>query len=795
MRFDLLTAFRQLTRAPGTAAAAVLTLAIGIGATSAVFSFVTGVLSAASPAPDMERLVALWSHNRSESETKGLVSPADFLDWTARAQSFAAIAAMQGASFNLSGAGTPLRVAANLITPSYLAVFRWHPVLGRPFTDEDVRPGASRVVLVSHAFWRDMLASRPDIVGALVRLDGEPATVIGVLPHIPMVSGIFVPLTLGERRQERSARTLFVWGRLQDGITLEQARAEMRRVGEDLEREFPDTNRGWTVNTQPLQEEFVGPQARLVFALLAGTVATVLLIGCVNIANLLLARGAARRGEIAVRLALGAGGWRVVRQLLVECAVLSVLGAVLSLAVSRWTIQVLLTLGPVDSPWLANGGVNARALLVTAAASLAATVIAGLAPALAARRANLVSGLHATGRSGGHATRRATRLLVGAQVALAVTLLVVAGLATRTLVALEQLEPGFDMDNVLTAAVTLPDAMSPDAAARWIEEAVARAQRLPGVTSAGAISRLPFAGGRWNPNRGLEIEGQHVADDVGRWAVDYVITPGLIESLRLRLIDGRAFTSADGPHAPPVAIVNQAMVRRFWPAGSPIGARLRQGGIAAGPWRTVVGVVADIRNDDADQPPLPYLYLPLSQQPARSMVLTLRTAGDPAALAEPLRRALAAFDADQALYDVRTMRDVWLADLQGSRTLIQLMGALALIALGLAGLGVWGVAAQSVGQRTREIGVRIALGASAVQVGSLIARQGLVPIAAGLIVGLAGGLALGRVMRSILFQVAPTDPVTLVTTLSVLAVVGIAATLGPAVRAARLDPVVALRTE
>jgi len=796
MRLDILTAIRQLRRAPGTALAALLTLAIGIGATTAVFAFVSGVLEAGSPAPHMERFAGLWSHNRAESETKGLVSPADYLEWSARAASFDRFAAWRSQSFNVSGVGTPVRASAQLVTPSYFEFFGWIPTLGRGFLPSDGSPGAPRVVVLSYTYWQNSFGARPDAIGHVISLDGERATIVGVLPRMPAAGGIFVPLILDDARDDRSARTLFVMGHLRGGVTLDAARAEMDAIGQALEREFPASDRGWAVNTRPLQEEFIGPQARLVFRLLIAVVFTVLLIGCVNIANLLLARGAARRGEIAVRLALGAGGWRMVRQLFVECAVLSVLGGALSLAVSRWTLDFLLTLGSVDSPWVANHGLNPRGLLLTGSVALLATVAAGLAPALAARRENLVTGLHASGRSGGGGTRRTTRLLVAGQVALAVVLLVVAGLFTRTLIAVDSLEPGVDLTNVLTAAVTRPEAATPDQAARWFEQALLRARELPGVLSAGATSRLPFAGSRFNPNRGLEIENQPVlGSGEGRWAVDYVITPGLLETLRVRVVHGRAFTDADGEGAPRVAIVNQAMVRRFWPSGTPLGARVRQSDDPAGQWRTIVGVVADIRNDDADQPALPYLYVPLAQQPRRTMTITLRTGGDAAALADPLRRAIASLDPDQPLYDVKTLLAVWQEDLQGSRMLIRIMSTLAAIALGLAGLGVWGVAAQAVGQRTREIGVRVALGSSGAQVARLIARQALMPIAGGLAVGVAGGLAAGRLVRSILFQVTPADPITLVATLAALAAVGAIATLGPALRAARLDPLVALRTE
>jgi putative ABC transport system permease protein len=795
MFLDLTLAIRQLWRAPAVSLAAIITLAVGIGATAAVFSFVTALMSAASPAPDMDRLVAVWSHNRAESETKGLVSPGDFLAWSTRAQSFETVAAMRGRSFNVSGAGTPVRVSANEITPGYLDIFGWRPILGRAFFTSDAQPGAAPVVMLSNTVWRNMFASRADVIGQTVRLDGNPATIVGVLPHLPAVNDMFVPLVLADDFDERSARTLFVWARLKPHVSLEQARREMENIGAQLENEFAATNRGWSVNTQPLQDEFIGPQARLVFALLTGTVLVVLIIGCVNIANLLLARGVARRGEMALRLALGSGGWRVVRQLLIECGVLALCGALLSIAMSGWTLAVLVTLGPLDSPWIANGGLNPRMFTLTLVVSVAATFLAGLGPALAARRTNLTSGLHASGRSTVGTRDRWTRTLVAGQVALAVMLLVVAGLATRTLTALERLEPGFDIANLLTATVSLPDAMPPDQAARWVDQAIARARQLPGVLSAGAISRLPFAGGRWNPNHGIEIDGQHTAGAESAWAVDYVITPNALEALGVRIIEGRALSDADGAGAPRVAVVNQAMARRFWAGRSPLGARLRNRSDVPGQWRTVVGVVADIRNDDADQPPLPYLYMPLAQRPVRTMSIVMRTATDPGALAAPLRRTIADFDSDQALYDIRSMHEIWEQDLAGSRTLIRVITALALIALGLAGLGVWGVAAQSVGQRRREIGVRVALGANAMQVGRLIAWQGLVPIACGLVVGLGAGLMMGRVMRSILFQVSPNDPLTLLVTAGSLALVGAIATLAPALRAARLDPLLALRAD
>jgi predicted permease len=396
-----------------------VTLAVGIGASTAVLSFVTAVMSASSPAPDMHRLVALWAHNRTEAETKSLVSPGEFFEWSRRARSFELLAASRRASFNVSGAGTPVRATAQLVTPGYFDVFRWSPAQGRGFTHADSQAGAPRVIVLSHAYWQNRLAGRPDVLGHTLKLDGEPATIIGVLPHLPGEMGLYLPLSLEQQRDDRSTRSLFVFARLTPAATPESARREMEDIGAALAREFPATHRGWTVNTRPLQEEFIGPQARVVFGLLVGIVSAVLVIGCVNIANLLLARSVARRGEMAVRLALGAGGWRVTRQLLVECGLLAAIGAAASLAISRWTLRVLTTLGAVDSPWLAADGLNIRVLLLTGAVAVVATVIAGMAPALNAWRANLVDGLRGSARSNVSSGQRTTRALVAAQVALA----------------------------------------------------------------------------------------------------------------------------------------------------------------------------------------------------------------------------------------------------------------------------------------------------------------------------------------------------------------------------------------
>lgn len=795
---DIKSGVRQFGRAPGVTLAAVFTLAVGIGATTTVFSFVAAVMSLASPAADMDRLVGVWTHNRGEAETKNLVPPADVLDWRARATAFEAVAAWRRSGFSLSSAGTStVRVNAMEVLPEYFDVFRWRPALGRRFTAEDARPGAPRVLVLSHTFWRDQFAEDPGVVGRTVRLDGEPATIVGVLPPTVNASSVLVPLAIDDRADDRASRTLFVFARLRPGVSIEHARDQMSAIGAALEAEHPATHRGWTVNVRPLQEEFVGPQARVIFALLLAAVVTVLLIGCANVANLLLARGAARRGEMAVRLALGANAWRLARQLIVESALLTLLGAAASLVVARWGLSILLAQAPLESAWVSGTTVNVRMLLVTLAGSALAVLVAGLAPALVARRTSLMAGLYASSRGGAaDSARRLTRTLVGAEVALAVLLLVLAGLSTRSLIAIEQLDPGFDARQLMTARVSLPERMPSATAAQWVAGALAEMRRLPGVEHVGATSRLPFAGSRFNPNLGLEIEGHAATDERGVFAVDYAVTPGYFEAIRVPLLEGRRFTAADGPNAPGVVIVNRAMARRYWGDRPALGGRLRFGGGASpGPWHTIVGVVADMRNDDADQPPLPYVYVPMSQRPVHSLSFAMRTAGDPAGLAGPLRQALQTFDPDQALFEMKTMEAVVEEDLGQTRLLIRMMEVFAVIALGLAGVGIWGVLAQAVGQRTREIGLRMALGATARDVVGMIGAQGLVPVGVGLTIGLALGLAAAQLLRSVLFQVSPADPVTIVGTLASLSAVAVLAALGPAVRAARLDPLEALREE
>jgi len=798
---DLRFGVRAWRRTPGFAAISILTLALGIGATAVVFSWVMTVLAVSSPVQDMDRLAGIWSYNRTQGEPKNVVSAHDFVEWRRRQHSFELFGATRNAAMNLSGDGEPVRVRAAFSTAGFLQVLGAKPFLGRGFTAEEERPGAPLVAILGHRFWREHFGARPDVLGRELLLDGRKATVVGVLPPADFNSPVTVPLTIDPSARDYSERKLFVFGRLRPGVTLEQARAEMDDIGQQLEREFSDTHRGWGVNTRPLQEEFVGPQARIVFAILAAAAVAVLLIGCANIANLLLARGITRAREVAVRTALGASRARLVRQMLAESLVLAVTGAAIGLLIARWGLAVLRAVFATDQTFMDRAFVDARVLAFTGAATILSTLIFGLVPALQSTRPDVNLALRDGSRStGGVRTRRLRASLVASEVALAVLFLVVSLLFIRTLAALQRIEPGFDATNILTLRVSLPSARygADTSISSFYDRVLERLRESPGVIAAGAGLRVPAAGSRWNPNRSLRIEGRPPREGETPFAADLTVTPGYLEALRIPLRSGRALTRADGADAPLAVVVNEMMVRRYWDgdAAKALGARLRLGDERDGhAWRTVVGVSGNVRNDDIDSPPLPMVYVPLAQRASPEMTLVIRTSGDPLAHVAAARAAVAAIDPDQPVYEIKTMAQVLEEDMRQNVLLIGVMGVFAGVALVLAALGIYGVVSHAVAQRTHEIGVRMALGAALTDVVRLVAQQGFTPVAVGLAVGLAAGLGASRLIAGILYEVKPTDPVTYLSVIAILAAVALVACIAPARRAARVDPLLAIRSE
>ena len=798
---DLRFGIRTLRRSPGFTAISVLTLALGIGATAVVFSWVNTVLIAAAPVEDMDRLAGIWSHNRTQGETKNVVSAEDFVEWRRRQRSFDRFGATRNGALNLSGPTEPVRVRAAFSTAEFLDVLGVRPALGRIFTAEEERPGAPLVAILSNRFWRERFGGRPDALGREILLDGRRATIVGILPPDDFSADVTVPLAVDPSAREYPERRLFVFARLRPGVTLEGAREEMAAIGRQLERELPDTHRGWGVNTRPLQEEFLGPQARLVFALLAASAAAVLLIGCANIANLLLARGLTRSREVAVRLALGATRARLVRQMLVESLALAAAGGALGLLVAYWGLGLLrATFAPFGS-FMERAVVDGRVLAFAAAATIASTLFFGLLPALQTVRPDVNQSLRDGSRTtGGVRTRRLRATLVAGEVAMAVLFLVVALLFMRTLAALQRIEPGFDARNVLTLRVALPEARYASGAsvATFYDSVLGRLRESRGVIAAGAGLRVPTAGSRWNPNRSLVIEGRVPREGETPFAADLTVTPGYLEALRTPLLSGRSVTVADSTDAPLAVVINEMMVRRYWDgdAKRAVGARIRLGDEPRpDAWRTVVGIVANVRNDDIDSPPLPMVYVPLAQRPSREMTVVMRTADDPIGHVEAARAAVAGVDPGQPVFEVKTMAQVLDEDMRQNIVLIGIMGIFAGVALVLAALGIYGVVSHAVAQRTHEIGVRMALGAALGDVVRLVTRQGLTPVAVGLAIGIAAGLAVSRLLAGMLYGITPTDPVTYGSVIAILAGVALLACVGPARRAARVDPMLALRAE
>jgi putative ABC transport system permease protein len=801
---DLRYGLRTLRRAPGFAAVSTLTLALGIGATAVMFSWVATILTAASPVEHMDRLAFVWSHNRTQGETKTPVSLEDFVEWRRRQQSFDRFSAQRRGAVNLSGADRPVRATANFATADFAEVFSQQPSLGRAFRPEEEQSGSPRVAMLSDRFWRERFGGRIDVLGREVLLDGRPATIVGVLPKSDFAQDLMLPLVIDPASRDYGEHSVIVVARLRDGGSLEQARADMASIGEQLERELPDTHRGWGVNTRPAQEEFVGPQARLVFALLAAAAGAVLLIGCANIANLLLARAVARARELAVRTAMGASRMRLVRQLLAESLVLAVAGTAAGLLVAQWGLGLLRATIGADAATrsiMERAVVDRRVLAFAAVACLLSTVFFGLLPALQSASPDVTQTLHAGSRAtGSRRARRVRDLLIGAEVAMAVLFLVVAMLFMRTLAALQRIEPGFDATNTLTMRVSLPEARyATDAAvAAFYDRVVDRLRASPDVITAGAGLRVPAAGSRYNPNRSVVIQGRTAAPGETQFAADLTVTPGYLETLRIPLRRGRALTPADGAVAPLAVVVSEMMVRRYW-SGMPdaaLGARIRLGDEpSADAWRTVVGIVGDVRNDDIESPPLPMMYVPLAQRPAREMTIALRTTGDPLALVVAARAAVAEVDPEQPVYDVKTMARILEEDLRQSVILIAILGLFAGVALALAAVGIYGVVAHAVAQRTHEIGVRMALGAVIGDVLLLVMRQGFTPVAVGLAVGIGAAVGASQLLRSILYGVTPTDPVTYASVVAILAAVALVACIAPARRAAKVDPLLSLRSE
>jgi putative ABC transport system permease protein len=802
---DLRYAGRTLRKSPGFAAVAILTLALGIGANTAIFSVVNAVLLHPLPYPEAERLVELWGNvKRARVERRG-TSFADYLDWKRQSKSFDAMALFTNATHTLNGLGEPERIPTEFVGYGYFEMLGMRPQIGRSFQEsEDQVPQRDRVVVLSDGLWKRRFGGDPGVLGRAVQLNDGIYSIVGVMP--PAFRGVddsadlWLPLMMAVSQQDlgnRGSRGPAVLARLKSGVAREQAQSEMDAISKRLEQQYPVTNEARGVEISPLEQEIFGSMRNPLVALLVA-VGLVLLIACANVANLLLARSESRQREIAVRMALGAGRGRMLHQLTAESLVLALTGAAAGLLCAHWGVRALVAASPVTFPGYVNPGIDWTVALFTAAISCAAGLVMGLAPAVQVRASNLFEAFkhassHAAGSRGGHRFRSA---LVVAEIAFAMLLLVGAGLLIRSIQQLAAIHPGYDPTGVLTLRIGMPRlaAGSTAQAAVTAREIVRKVSAIPGVETVAAASDIPL-GGASAIFYTAEGQAPVTAQNMPR---AYVHRAGanFFETLRIRFVAGRTFTEEETKGAT-VAIVTENLVRRFWPGQDPIGKRIKGGRADSNePWMTIVGVVNEMKYRGLPENPTadPDLFLPFQDQ-ARQFSLLLRTPVDPASLTGGVRRTLRETDSTAVIYSVSTLNELMSRQTANARFTGWLMTIFAASALLLAMIGIYGVMSYSVARRRQEIGIRVALGAARTDVLRMVVGGGMTLIGVGLTLGAVGALAMTRLLSALLYGVTPRDALTFAAAALVLAGVAILACLIPATRAAKIHPAIALRTE
>jgi putative ABC transport system permease protein len=810
---DVRFACRTLRRNRGFTFVAVAILALGIGGITAVFSLVDAVLLRPLPFHDPDRLVVLWEDFSATGAHGGLTrvepAPANYVEWKARSGSFADMAALERRIYNLTGDGEPEKLVGMRTTANLFSLLGLQPIMGRTFSARDEGPDADPVVLVAESFWRQRFAADPGLVGRSIRLNGLPHTVVGVVPghfRFPDQQGsVWVPASFTPAELASHGAHWYVVARLKPAIALSQAQAELRTIAQRLEEEYPDSNAGIGATVIPLHEQ-LAREARPALLIVLGAVAIVLLLTCANVANLLLARGAGRQKELALRRALGAGQGRVLRQVLTESLVLAGLGLLLGIALCTASSGYLARLIPETFPEGTRPALDVRVLSFSAGMGLLTVLLFGGAPAVAAARLGLGEALK-KGAGRGSVTAGSGRLrqaLVMGQIALTVVLLVAGGLLLRSYAEVVTVSPGFQPRGLLVAETILPPHKYSTPASRtaFYREVLERVNALPGIAAAGYVNYPPLT---LKEGRGyLTIEGQppppleQRARQVVSWRV---VSPRYLPALGVPLIRGRHLDERDGPDAPPAVIVNRAMARLHWPEGDPIGRRVKLGRAeSAHPWCTVVGVVGDVRQMGLEVPAEPEVYFSLDQPTGATPFfwpqhLVVRTQGDLRTVAPALRRAVRDVDPDQPVSGIRSMGEIFDTELSSRKTHLSLVGTFAALALLLASVGLYGVLSHDVAQRTPDIGVRMALGAQRADIVGSVLSRALRMAVTGIALGLIAALALTRVLASVLFGVGPTDAATFAAVPALLLTVAVLATYAPARRAASVDPATALRAE
>src|SRR5262245_53169265 len=803
---DVRYGLRMLAKNLAFTAIAVVALALGIGANSAIFSVVDAVLLRPLPFKNPGQLVMLWENAAHLGFPRDTPSPANFLDWQKQATSFAGMAAMIERSFNLTGAGEPERLEGRRVSANLFQLLGVSARLGRTFVPEDDKPG-THVVLLSHSLWQRRFGSDPGVIGRAVTLDGESHTVVGVMPPLVQLPGfdnrndqLWVPIAFpAEEAAQRGNHFLEVIARLKPGITLRQARAEMDTIAARLEQQYPTQNLRRGAVVVPLHEDLVS-DIRPALLILLGAVGFVLLMPCANVANLLLARAAARQKEIALRLALGASRSRLTRQFLTDSVLLALLGAGLGLLLAVAGIRILKTFIPVTIAQMGTITINGTVLVFTLLVALVTGIAFGLFPAIQGSHFNLNDTLKESGRDSAGGTRgnRVRSLLVIGEVAVSFVLLIGAGLLINSFFHLRNLDPGFRADHLLTMKVNLSEVKYPDRERRaaFFDEVMRRIRELPGVQSAAVASNLPLT---YNgDSMSITVEG--VPDPPPGEQPDVIyraIGPGYFATMGIPMVRGRDFTDQDNGDSKDVVIISEKTAQQFWPGQDPIGKRLKPGlSTSSSPWREVIGIVKDVRQNDFVASPKLQMYFSYRQlKTIAANALVIRTSIEPMSLAVPVRNAIWSVDKDQTVADIDTMDHIVAKAVARQRFSMLLLGLFAALALLLASIGIYGVMSYSVAQRTREIGIRIALGARRVDVLQMTVKQALKLVGVGMITGLIAAFLLTRVLASLLFGISPTDPITFIGISVMLLAVAVLASYIPALRATKVDPITALRAQ
>jgi putative ABC transport system permease protein len=801
---DLRFSVRSLANHPVFAGIAVLTLALGIGANSAIFSVVHAVLLQPMPypAPQPEQVLVMTESSSNWDEIS--VSYPDLKDWQAQSQSFTAMAGVCTRHYDLTGLDEPVRLPVDMVSHSYFGIMGVRPELGRLFIAEEDQPGAPGRAVLGYTLWQSRFAGDPGVIGDTLQLSGEPYLITGVLPadfELDPQERAYIPLAPwsddDKSRARGNHRGIVAFARLRSGVSIADARAEMETIAARLEQQYPETNSGIGVNVGRYSDRLVEDyQAALL--LLLGAVSLVLLIACSNVAHLLLARALGRRREIAIQVALGAGRWRIIRQGMTDGVLLALLGGGLGLVLAFSGLDLLLALAPTDVPRIHQVQINGPVLGFTLAVSLLTGIIFGSVPAVLTSRVQPIDPLKVGNRDTGSRSRLGRYLMV-AEVALATVLLIGAGLLIRSVVEVTRIDPGFRAENLLTMEIGLPLTRYEGAArTAFLQELEAGARSLPGVTAATAGLNLPMTGSDWSSIFIVNDQPVPARRELPS-SLFTPVGPDYFKTFEIPLMQGRMLQSSDSAESQPVVVVNQTLADHFWPGESPIGKQLKQGWPEDegkdNPWREIVGVVGDSKQLGLDAVTHMQTYIPFTQVPPWRVRLALRTAADPMALAVPARQLVRSLDADLPVYELHTMDELISASVAPRRFTMLLLGVFASLALLLAAVGLYGVVAYSVVRRTREIGVRVAVGATGRDVFQLVVHQGMGLSLIGLSLGIAGALSLTRLLASLLYGVSPLDPVAFLLAPGALLATAFLACTAPAMLAARIDPIRALRNE